>query len=492
MTINIQLIIIASYFGLLVFLGWFTRRYAQSSTDFLLAGRNLGIILCTMAIAGEWLGGMSTVGTAEKAYSSGFFPIWYNISTALGMALFGFTLAAVYRRHHVHTVGEMLEKIYNRSVRVITSFCFAAAFIILGYIQLQTVGSVTAQVLKVDYIVAVIISGVLITVYVYFGGMHSIALTNLVHVILLFSTLITIYICVLVKMGGYGGLFSRLGEVLTATEVTQFKNPFSLGIGPVISWLVGGILAGFASQASIQPVFAARDIQTARRSAYWSALFIAPVGVMISTMAMAVRTGAFGGLPPTAKETLPFLFMNTEFIPPWLSGLAMAGILAAILSTIAPVMFAVSTIITKDIYHVVLNRNAPDQRILQVSRGLVIVIGLLSIPLAIFLKGALLDTAYITYAIRGSAAIAVLWGIYSYKKWLPVPSPLSVNVAMISATAAAVVFVVFKAEIDSFLGFSVDKVYAAIFFTLLSMILVTLMDRKGRTNVFDVDKKPER
>jgi len=479
MGLNIQLVIILVYFGSLVFLGWFTRRYSRTASDFLIAGRNLGVVLCTVAIVGEWLGGMSTVGTAEKAYATGFFPIWYNISTAIGMGLFGFTLAAIYRRNNVHTVGEMLEKLYNRRVRIITSFCFAAAFIILGYIQLQTVGSITAQVLKVDYATAVIISGILITLYVYLGGMHSIALTNLVHVILLYSTLITVFILVLVKMGGYGGLFSHLAEVLPAGELANFKNPFSQGYGKVISWLVGGILAGFASQASIQPVFAARDIKTAKRSAFLSVIFIAPIGIIVSTMAMAVRTGVFGGHPPTVKETLPYLLMNGGFLPPWLSGLAMAGVLAAILSTIAPVMFAVSTIITKDIYQLVLSKEATDQRILKVSRGLVIVIGLISIPLAIFIKGSILDTAYITYAIRASAAIAVFWGVLQTKKYVLRPTPMAINAAMISATLASILFVVYQKQITAFLGFDVDKVYAAVFFTVVSIVLFTIINKKS-------------
>ncbi|MCP4216103.1 MAG: sodium:solute symporter family protein [bacterium] len=473
MAINLQLIIISIYFGLLLLAGWLTKKYTKTSTDYLIAGRNLGVTLCTVSIIGEWLGGMSTVGTAEKAYATGFFPIWYNISTAVGMALFGFLLAAVYRKSNVHTVGEMMEKLYSRHVRIIVSFCFVTAFIILTYIQLQTVGGVAAQVLDVGYSTAVVISGVLIIIYVFFGGMRSIALTNLIHVILLYTTLVTIFIIVLVKMGGYGGLFEKLAEVLPLAKVEAFKNPFSQGYGKVLSWILGGILAGFASQASIQPVFAARDIKTAKRSAYLSALFIAPVGILVSTLAMAVRTGYFGGLPPTTKETLPYLLMNPDFLPPWLSGLAMAGILAAILSTVAPVMFAVSTILTRDIYFLVFNTKASDKKLLHVSRGMVIVIGLAAIPPAIFLKGGILDTAYITYAIRGAAAIAVLLGVFRFPKLFPSPTPLSVNVAMITATLASICFVIFKNHLTALLGFTVDKVYAAIFFTLFSIIIVT-------------------
>lgn len=472
-SINIQLIIIIGYFLLLVGLGFFTRKYSRNSTDFLIAGRNLGIVLCTAAIAGEWVGGMSTVGTAEKAYSSGFFPIWYNISTAIGMVIFGFTLASVYRKNNVHTVGEMLEKIFNRKTRIITSLSFAAAFVILGYTQFQTLGSMAAQVLHIEYNTAIIVSGILITIYVYFGGMHSIALTNFMQFILLYVTLITVFILVLIKTGGYSGLFIKLAEVLPSDQVSHFKNPISLGYGPMISWLIGGILAGFASQASIQPVFAARDIRTAKKSAILSAFFIAPIGIIVTTLAIAVRTGIFGGQPPTSQETLPYLLMNTHFLPPWLSGLAMAGIISAIVSTIAPVMFAVSTIMTRDIYQLVFKKEAEDHQIIKVSRNFVVLTGFISIPLAIFFKGSLLDTAYITYAIRASAAIAILMGIYHVRGFIPKPTPQAVSIAMVAAAISSIVFVVFKNEITQLVGFAIDKVYAAIFFTVVSILIVT-------------------
>jgi SSS family solute:Na+ symporter len=476
MVLNVQLLIILVYFSILVVVGWLTRRFARSSTDYLIAGRNLGLGLCTATILGEWLGGMSTVGTAEKAFGSGFFPLWYNVSTAAGMVLFGFLLAAVYRRSDVHTVGEMLEHLFDRRARIVTSLCFVVAFVILSYIQLQAIGSVAAQILNLPYATAIVASGIIVTAYVYFGGMRSIALTNLIHVALLFGTLITVFVIVLVKIGGYGGLFQSLARVLTPAEVARFKNPFSQGIAPVAAWLLGGILAGFASQASIQPVFAAQDIPTARKSSFLSALFIAPVGILVSTLGIAARAGLAGSLPLTAKQALPFLLMSPVLLPPWLSGLALAGIFAAILSTIAPVLFAVSTILSKDLYQL-LGRNVRDERLFQVSRLMVLAVGAITIPLALALRGVILDTAYITYAIRGSAAVAVLLGIYWVRKSRPVPTALSVSVAMIASTGAAIGFVVFEKGIARLLGFPVDKVFAALFFSLFFILLLTAVSR---------------
>ncbi|HDS02411.1 MAG TPA: sodium:solute symporter family protein [Firmicutes bacterium] len=521
----VQFLVIVAYFLLLVVVGHLSKRFSKSASDFLIAGRNMGLALVTVSVVGQWLGGMSTIGTAEKAYHSGFFPLWYNVSTATGMFLFGLTLAAVYRKHQVHTVGEMIQNLFNKKVRVISSFAFLIAFVVLSYLQLQAIGSLFSQLFGgilsyagtfltslfgggaaffTPYNIAIIFSGIFVILYVYEGGMKSIALTNMIHIILLFSTIITVYILVMVKVGGYGNLFATLekttafheihrsgvspGQAVEAgkTLVAQFKNPFSMGLGTVFAWLLGGVLAGFASQASIQPVFAAKDINTAKKGAMMSAFLIAPLGVFVATMGMAVRAGFFGVLPPErAKEALPFLLMNGEFLPPWLSGLAAAGILAAILSTVAPVMFAVSTIIVKDFYHNVINPDADDKTLLKTSRRMTVAVGLAVIPMAIFIRGGILDIAYLTYGIRGAAAVVVLAGVYiTHKKTgKPIITAQAANAAFISSTLGIILYVLFKPQIVQAIGLNVDKVYVALFFSVLSLIVGTwLTKNKGVTS----------
>ncbi|GAK60262.1 putative sodium:solute symport protein [Candidatus Vecturithrix granuli] len=511
----VQMLIIIAYFVLLAVVGKIMKKYAKSSSEFLIAGRNMGVTLVTVVIVGEWLGGMSTVGTSETAFQSGFFPLWYNVSTATGMFLFGLTIAATYRKHNVHTVGEMLQLYYNRQVRVVASLAFVVAFVIMSYLQLQAIGSLVSQLfggmltsvsnalasifgshlsLFEPYSIAIIISGIFVIFYVYEGGMKSIALTNLIHVILIFSTVITVFLLVLYKIGGYSGLFAALQQAFitegktaeqAAQTVASFKNPFSLGMGKVIAWILGGILSGFASQACIQPVFAAKDISTAKKSAIISAIFIAPLGILVSTMGMAVRSGVFGYIDVSrAKEALPFLLMGSNFLPPWLSGLAVAGILAAILSTVAPVMFAVSTILVKDFYHLIVNKDASDAHLLKVSKLLTVIVGLLTIPMAIYLQGRILEAAYITYGIRGSAAIVVLLGVFWLNKKTQgtFVTPLAASVSIIAATVGILIFAMNKNTITAYLKwlpFTLDQVHVAIFLTLAAILIVTPLTRKS-------------
>ncbi len=466
--------IVLGYFGIILLIGTFLRGAAKTSDSYLIAGRSMGIILCTATIAGEWLGGMSTIGTSELAMTSGFFPMWYNISTAIGMMIFGFTIASIYRRNRVTTVGEMLEKLYNRRTRSIASICFVAAFVILAYLQLQAIGSVMSEMLGIKFWVGVVVAGVLVTGYVIRGGIESIGATNLIHVGLMYATLLTAYVVAMIKIGGYEGLFIELERVSDPGAVSRFRNPFSAGLAPIAAWLLGGILSGFASQASIQPVFAAKNIKVAKWGAILSGLIIAPLGVIVATLGMVRRTNFFGSEEITSlKQALPNLLMNPDFIPPWVGALGIAGILAAILSTVGPVMFAISTILTKDIYHRIIKEDATDEQVLRMSRILTVAVGVLVTPMAIFFRGAILDAAYITYAIRASAAVAVLFGIYWMRDNIPVPTPKAIITALISSTVASVLFAVFEPQITEILGFTIDKVYAALFFALASILIVT-------------------
>jgi sodium/proline symporter len=146
-----------------------------------------------------------------------------------------------------------------------------------------------------------------------------------------------------------------------------------------------------------------------------------------------------------------------------LGGLALAGILAAILSTVGPVNFAVVTIATKDIYHGFINPEANEQKVIKTARQLVIVVSIITIPLAYYFQSGILDSAYISYAIRAIGAIVIIGGIY-FRGWI---DAFSVKLAFIGGTLA-----VFLCIMASKMGwFNVDKTYGAVIFTLIALLI---------------------
>ncbi len=410
---NTYLTVILSYFLFIILVSLFTKRIAsRSAADFLVAGRNLGLVACAVVVASEWLGGMSTIGVSEKAFTTGTMqPVLYNISTAAGMIIIGFTVARYYREKNVHTVSEMLENLFGKGVRSVSAIAFLAAYITLSYVQLQTCASVLGPLFGISWINAVLISSIVITAYTYVGGMHALAITGIIHVGAMFLGTGIALVVGLNKISGFESLSVRLIEL---GSPVNWYNPFSGGISYALSLVVGGVLGGMAGQASIQPIFAARSIKTARNAAVLSSLIIAPFGIMVALLGLIAKTGFFIDAQAVVnpKMVLPMLMTTPGFIHPVLGGIALAGILAAILSTVGPVNFAVVTIATKDIYHSLINKTAIDSKIVSTARRLVILVNLVTVPLAIFIHGAILDAAYVSYAIRAIGAIVIMLGIY--------------------------------------------------------------------------------
>jgi solute:Na+ symporter, SSS family len=426
---NIYLLIVVAYFGLITLISLLTKKVAsRSAADYLIAGRNLGVIACAVVVASEWLGGMSTIGVSEQAFKSGTMqPILYNISTAIGMVIIGFTVARHYRRNNVHTVSEMLETLFGRKARSISAIAFLFAYIVLAFVQLQTASSVVSAMFGTPWLYSVIISSVVITAYTYFGGMHALAITGIIHVIVMFSG---IGVAALIGITDVGGFTVLKETMISQGSPENLYNPFSGGLSYAWSLILGGVLGGMAGQASIQPIFAARSADIAKKAAILSSFIIAPFGIMVALLGLVAKTGKYFDITTAAsplwnvdlgiinpKMVLPTLMVTPEFIHPVLGGIALAGILAAILSTVGPVNFAVVTIATKDIYHGIINQTAPDQKLISTARKLVILVNLLTIPFAYYSTGAILSMAYISYGIRAIGAIVIMMGIYQ-RGWI--------------------------------------------------------------------------
>lgn len=488
---NVYLIVIAAYFALVTLASVLTRKAAsRSAADYLIAGRNLGVVTCAVVVAAEWLGGMSTIGVSERAFKSGTLqPMLYNISTALGMVIIGFTVASHYRKNNVHTVSEMIERIFGKRARRVSAAAFLFAYVVLAFVQLQTCASVIAalfsrelaQLAAVSWVPgdewlwAVILSSIVIMIYTYIGGMHALAVTGIIHVAAMFVGLGIATAVGLFHVGGFGPLGARLVDLGSPQNLW---NPFSGGLSYAWMLILGGVLGGMAGQASIQPIFAAKDAPTARKAAVLSALIIAPFGIMVAVLGLIARTGLF--FDPSAvnaKMVLPTLMATPSFIHPLLGGLALAGILAAILSTVGPVNFAVVTIATKDIYQGMIRPAAADQNLVATARRLVIVVNLVTIPLAYWgRESAILDTAYISYGIRAIGAIVIVVGLYA-AGWI---SPGGVRDMFVGGTIAVILNVAVKRAGLFMVEDTYVAVAAALFFLLLDILRTKVIRKDHR------------
>jgi SSS family solute:Na+ symporter len=459
---SIQLLIILAYFAVTIAIGTYAKKKSTSSDAF--HGAGLGVLMCVAAGTGEWLGGTSTTGVSEYGYSFGLSGAWYTISNGIGIMFLAIFFAKLYRSLDTVTVPGIVEKFLGKNARTVSSILLIFVMIAVGASQVIAAGTLGVTLLGLDYNLSVIILGIGFIIYTLAGGMTAVGYTNVMHLVAMYGGVILALVLVGKDIGG-------LQALQTALPVNPFFTWLGIGVPKVSSWIIASILGACTAQAGIQPILAARDVDVAKKSAVLTALAVAPFGVFTALLGMAARV-KYPDLG-NAKLALPTLMMG---LTPLGGGIVLASIMAAILSTVSPIILASGTMFTKDLYQGIIKPNADDKSVLFVSRVSTGLAGVLCIILAIFMYGSarILDMVYFAYTIRGSLFVVLLLAIY----WKGTSSKGAIW-AMITTGAVGLFWVGYKAVFGSYpIHPSITETYAAVAVALVSTIVYSLIFKK--------------
>jgi SSS family solute:Na+ symporter len=447
------------YFLITIVVGIIAMKRSKSSDSF--HGAGLGVLMCVAAGTGEWLGGTSTTGVSEYGYTFGLSGAWYTISNGIGIMFLALFFAKLYRSLDTVTVPGIVEKFIGTNARVVASILLTFVMIVVGTSQVIAAGTLGVSVLGLDYNAAVIILGIGFIIYTLAGGMNAVASTNVMHLIAMYGGTILALVLVGRDINGLQGL-------QTALPANPYFAWFSIGMPKVSSWIIASILGACTAQAGIQPILAAKDVNVAKTSAILTAFVVAPFGILTALLGMAAKV-RFPELT-NAKLALPTLMMN---LPPVAGGIVLASIMAAILSTISPIILASGTMITKDIYQRVLRPDSSDKQVLFVSRMTTGIAGVLCIALSIVMYGStrILDMVYFAYTIRGSIFVILLLAIY-WKK----TSEKGAIYSMIFTGLVGIFWVAYEAVMGEFpIHPAITETYAAVIAAFFSTIVFSLV-----------------
>lgn len=460
---NVQLIIILFYFALTVAIGLYAKKKSTSSSSF--HGAGLGVLMCVAAGTGEWLGGTSTTGVSEYGYLYGISGAWYTIANGIGVVFLAILFAKLYRSLETVTVPGIIEKYIGVDARVISSVLLTFVMIAVGTAQLIAAGTLGVSVLGLDYTISVIVLGAGFIIYTLAGGMTAVGYTNMMHLAAMYGGVILTLVLVLNGMGGLSHLTANL-------PAATYFNWFSIGNSKVSSWIIASILGACTAQAGIQPILAAKDVNVARKAAFITAFAIAPFGVLTALLGMAAKVQF--PLLNNAKLALPTLMMS---LPPVAGGIVLASIMAAILSTVSPIILASGTMVTKDIYQRVLKPEATDEEVLTMSRWTTGLAGVVCIILAVVMYGStkILDMVYFAYTIRGSLFVVLLFGIY----WKRTTTKGAIG-AMLLTSFVGFFWVIYKSIYGSFpIHPSLSETYASIIIAAASTVFLSYILPSG-------------
>ncbi len=471
----VQTIIIVLYFAITVLIGVLSSRKTKSSDSF--HGAEMGLFAIVCASTGEWLGGTATTGVSEYGFNFGMSGAWYTIANGIGVMFLALLFAKLYRSLTTVTVPGILERFFGVKARTVSSLLLTFVMLAVGLSQMIAAGKLGQSLLGFDFTVTVIVFAIIFIVYTLAGGMNAVASTNTLHLAVMYGGIIVAIVFALGLVNGWDGFMTGIREVEAADTSKDYFNMFSIGGTKVSSWIIAGLLGACTAQAGIQPVLAAKDVKTAKKACIITAFVAAPFGLFTAFLGMVAKvmshngtlTDLAGNLVTDGKAALPTMMMH---LPPIIGGLVLASILAAILSTVSPIILSAGTMVTKDLYQRVLKPNATDAEVLKMSKITTAVAGVICALGAILLvnASAVLDLVYAAYSLRGAIFVVALFGFYWRKA-----SQKGACWSMVCTGVVAVAWVAVKLITGSYpivIGsFAITETYAAVVVAAVCTIL---------------------
>ncbi|WP_339628632.1 sodium:solute symporter [uncultured Maribacter sp.] len=390
---NLDWISISLYFLLLVGIAvWVIRKKEDNTEDYFLAGRNVGWFVVGASIFASNIGSEHVVGLAGTGASNKLPLLIYEIHAWVVLML-GWVFLPFYARSGVFTMPEFLEKRFDARSRWVLSIFSIVAYVLTKIsVTIYAGGVVVSALLGIDFWTGAIATVVLTGIYTVLGGMRAVVYTETLQAILLVIGAAVLTFIGLDKVGGWGSMVDTLGP--------EYFNMWRPATDPDFPWpslfitsTIVGIWYWCTDQYIVQRTLTARNIKEGRRGTIFGALLkLLPVFLFLIPGVIALTLKMRGELEwESADEAFPVLMSN--LLPSGLRGLVAAGLLAALMSSLASVFNSCSTLFTVDVYKK-LRPNAPEKKLVrtgQIATVFVVIIGIIWIPIMANISGVLYE-----------------------------------------------------------------------------------------------------
>ncbi len=390
---SLDWISISLYFLLLLGIAvWVIRKKENNTEDYFLAGRNVGWFVVGASIFASNIGSEHVVGLAGTGASNKLPLLIYEIHAWI-VLLLGWVFLPFYARSGVFTMPEFLEKRFDARSRWVLSIFSIVAYVLTKIsVTIYAGGVVVSALLGIDFWTGAIATVILTGMYTVLGGMRAVVYTETLQAILLVIGAGILTFIGLDRVGGWGGMVDTLGP--------EYFNMWRPSTDPDFPWpslfitsTIVGIWYWCTDQYIVQRTLTARNIKEGRRGTIFGALLkLLPVFLFLIPGVIALTLKMRGELHwDSADEAFPVLM--SSLLPSGLRGLVAAGLLAALMSSLASVFNSCSTLFTVDIYKK-LRPNAPEKKLVrtgQIATVFVVVIGIIWIPIMANISGVLYE-----------------------------------------------------------------------------------------------------
>jgi SSS family solute:Na+ symporter len=453
-----ELIIIIIYFLAMLAIGVVSQRKTRQADDFFVAGRKGSLLFITGSLLATIIGGSATVGMAGLGFKQGLTGAWWLLAGSIGLICLGLFFARKVRSLALYTLPELVEKQYDRRMALATSILIVVAWIGVTAAQIIAAGKILSILGMGGPVFWMIIFSLVFIAYTALGGQYAIIRTDALQAVIIFGGIFGGLALLLSRLGGWDGLQGSLSP-------GYFAFPLSPRFGgtELVSMLLVVGLTYVVGPDMYSRLFCARNDKTAQASTFGTALVMVPVAFAITLIGM----GAAVLFPQIAPEqALPTVIK--EVFSPLLGGIVLAALLCAMMSSADTTLLSASTILTVDIIGGL--SPSPDQRkILPRSRWVIALLGIISLVVALILKGVI-SALLFAYTVYTCGVILPVIAAF-FKSRLKV-TPSGALAALIGGGTAGV--------ISKLLAIKYLDLGALLLSGIL-LFLVSLIDNRART-----------
>jgi len=413
---TVDYIIIALYFVVLFGVAlWVILQKHKNTEDYFLAGRNIGWFVIGASIFASNIGSEHVVGLAGTGFKSGM-PMAHFELHAWIVLLLGWVFLPFYARSGVFTMPEFLERRFSPKARWFLSIVSLVGYVLTKVsVTIYAGGIVITTLFNIEFWYGALITVVLTGVYTIFGGMKAVVYTEAVQTVILIAGSVAVTFIGLDKIGGWENL-----KTVAGSDHFNMWRPMTDPDFPWTGLLFGGTIVGVwywcTDQYIVQRVLAAKNIQVGRRGAIFGAfLKLLPVFIFLIPGVIAYALAQTGQLKVDSSDQA-FAAIMSQILPPGLKGLVAAGLLAALMSSLASTFNSCSTLFTIDVYQK-LYPNTPEKKLINVGRlatGIIVMLGIAWIPIMQNISGVLYEylqsvQSYIAPPITATFLLGLFW-----------------------------------------------------------------------------------
>ena len=413
---------------------WAAKR-TKSAKDFYTAGGGITGFQNGMAIAGDYMSAASFLGISGLVYLKGYDGLIYSIGFLVGWPIILFMIAEPLRNLGKYTFADVASyRLRQTPIRSLAAAGSIATVILYLIAQMVGAGKLIQLLFGLEYEIAVVLVGVLMILYVTFGGMLATTWVQIIKAFLLLSGATFMAIAVMAHFNfDFSALFAKAVEMKN-TESLDIMSPGGLVSDPIsaISLAVALMFGTAGLPHILMRFFTVSDAKEARKSVFYATGFIGYFYILtfiigFGAIVMVFQNPAYldlakqaidGGSPILGGNNMAAIHLSHAVGGDFFLGFISAVAFATILAVVSGLTLAGASAISHDLYASVLKKgNADSLKEMKVSKIATVVLGIVAIIMGImFEKQNIAFVVGLAFAIAASANFPILFLSMYWKK----------------------------------------------------------------------------